>query len=114
MLTPRRQCSRWTAAESWVSLRYVANSSRTAANSPANPVPFEEALKKLEGIVEAMESDDLPLETLLAKYEEGSKLVKLCREKLSEAELKIQILEKNADKELKLKPFDEDSEEVKS
>jgi exodeoxyribonuclease VII small subunit len=63
-------------------------------------------LKKLEGIVEAMESDDLPLETLLARYEEGAKLVKICQEKLAEAELKIQQLEKTAAGEMKLKPFE--------
>jgi len=62
-------------------------------------------LKKLEGIVEAMESDDLPLETLLSKYEEGAKLVKICQGKLAEAELKIQQLEKNAAGEMKLKPI---------
>lgn len=112
--TVPRRCSRWTETEFWFSLDFVANSTKTAANNPGSSVPFEEALKKLEGIVEAMESDDLPLETLLAKYEDGSKLVKLCREKLSEAELKIQILEKNADKELKLKPFEEDADELRS
>ncbi len=53
-----------------------------------------------------MESDDLALENLLAKYEEGSKLVKICQEKLAEAELKIQQLEKNAAGEMKLKPLD--------
>jgi exodeoxyribonuclease VII small subunit len=79
-------------------------------NSPAKRPPFEEALQKLEGIVEAMEADDLPLENLLAKYEEGAKLVKVCQEKLAEAELKIQQLEKNAAGEMKLKPFDEDVE----
>jgi exodeoxyribonuclease VII small subunit len=85
----------------------VANQSKSAAqNSSAKSPPFEEALKKLEGIVEAMESDDLPLETLLAKYEEGSKLVKICQGKLAEAELKIQQLEKNAAGEMKLKPLD--------
>ena len=68
-------------------------------------MPFEEALKKLETIVEAMESDDLPLETLLAKYEEGTKLARLCQEKLAEAELKIQQLEQTASGELKLKPL---------
>jgi len=73
--------------------------------SPAKNPPFEEALEKLENIVETMESDDLPLETLLAKYEEGAKLVKICQEKLAEAELKIQQLEKNAAGELKLKPL---------
>jgi len=75
-------------------------------NSPAKNPPFEEALQKLEGIVEAMESDDLPLETLLGKYEEGAKLVKVCQEKLTEAELKIQQLEKSAAGEMKLKPLD--------
>ncbi|HSY10382.1 MAG TPA: exodeoxyribonuclease VII small subunit [Candidatus Dormibacteraeota bacterium] len=84
----------------------MANSSKNAGQIPAKTPPFEEALKKLEGIVEAMESDELPLETLLAKYEEGSKLVKVCQEKLAEAELKIQQLEKNAAGEMKLKPLD--------
>ena len=68
-------------------------------------MPFEEALKKLESIVENMESGDLPLETLLAKYEEGTRLAKVCQEKLSEAEVKIQQLEKTASGEMKLKPL---------
>jgi exodeoxyribonuclease VII small subunit len=89
----------------------VANQSKGAGHqNPAKSPPFEEALKKLEGVVEAMEADDLPLETLLAKYEEGSKLVKICQEKLAEAELKIQQLEKNAAGEMKLKPFEKDVE----
>ena len=76
-------------------------------NSPAKAgsVPFEEALKKLETIVEAMESEDLPLESLLAKYEEGTRLAKICQDKLAEADLKIQQLEKNASGEMKLKPI---------
>ena len=77
-----------------------------AGDAAKGGMPFEEALKKLEGIVEAMESDDLPLETLLAKYEEGARLVKICQEKLAEAEVKIQQLEKTATGELKLKPFE--------
>jgi exodeoxyribonuclease VII small subunit len=81
-----------------------------AAEAAKGSLPFEEALQKLETIVEAMEADDLPLETLLAKYEEGAKLVKICQEKLAEAELKIQQLEKNAAGELKLKPFQTDVE----
>ena len=50
-----------------------------------------------------MESEDLPLETLLAKYEEGTQLARICQEKLAEADLKIQQLEKNAAGEMKLK-----------
>ena len=67
-------------------------------------LPFEEALKKLEAIVEAMESEELPLESLMAKYEEGTKLAKTCQETLAEAELKIQRLEQTAGGEMKLKP----------
>ena len=73
-------------------------------------MPFEEALKKLETIVDAMESGDLPLESLLAKYEEGVKLAKVCQEKLAEAELKVQQLEKTAAGELKLKPVAAEAE----
>lgn len=75
-------------------------------NNPAKAasLPFEEALKKLETIVTAMEAEDLPLETLLAKYEEGTRLARVCQEKLAEAEVKIQQLEKTAAGEIKLKP----------
>jgi exodeoxyribonuclease VII small subunit len=68
-------------------------------------LPFEEALKKLEGIVESIESDELPLETLLARFEEGTRLARICQSKLTEAELKIQQLETNASGELTLKPL---------
>jgi exodeoxyribonuclease VII small subunit len=71
----------------------------------AGSLPFEEALKKLETIVAAMESEDLPLEALLGKYEEGTRLARACQEKLAEAELKIQQLEKTAAGEMRLKPL---------
>ena len=75
------------------------------ANNPAEGLPFEEALKKLELIVEAMEGDELPLETLLARFEEGTRLVQICQAKLAEAEVKIQQLEKNAAGGMELKPL---------
>ncbi len=85
----------------------VPNQSKSAgANNPPVDLPFEEALQKLETVVEAMESDDLPLETLLARYEEGARLVKTCQEKLAEAEVKIQKLEKDAAGAMKLQPLD--------
>lgn len=83
----------------------VANQVKSAAGAKDAP-PFEEALKRLESIVEAMESGDLPLETLLERYEEGTRLVKVCQAKLEEAELKIQRLEKTAAGELVVKPVD--------
>jgi exodeoxyribonuclease VII small subunit len=82
----------------------VANPKSPGPNQPVKNPSFEEALKSLERVVEVMETDDLPLETLLTRYEEGLKLVKLCQDKLAEAELKIQQLEKDAAGEFKLKP----------
>lgn len=67
-------------------------------------LPFEESLKRLEAIVEAMENDDLPLETLLSKYEEGTQLAQNCQNRLAEAEVKIQQLERKASGQLALKP----------
>ena len=46
---------------------------------------FEENLKQLEGLVEQMESPELPLETIVEKYETGMKLVAACNEKLKAA-----------------------------
>ena len=53
---------------------------------------FENAFERLENILEAMEQGDTPLAELIAKFEEGSKLLKTCQEKLHEAELKIEQL----------------------
>jgi exodeoxyribonuclease VII small subunit len=75
-----------------------------AAVEDGQNLPFEEALKRLESIVESMEAQDLPLETLLARYAEGTRLSQLCQAKLNEAELKIQQLEKGPKGELTLKP----------
>ena len=69
-------------------------------------VPFEEAMQKLETIVETMESGELPLETLMTQFEEGTRLAKICQAQLAQAETKIQLLEKNAAGELTLRPVE--------
>ncbi|MBC7325291.1 MAG: exodeoxyribonuclease VII small subunit [Moorella sp. (in: Bacteria)] len=53
---------------------------------------FEEALQKLEGIVRALEGESLTLEESLAYYQEGIRLVRLCRQRLQEVEGKLQVL----------------------
>jgi exodeoxyribonuclease VII small subunit len=72
---------------------------------------FEEALQRLEGIVESMEAQELPLETLLTQYQEGTALAQLCQAKLSAAELKVQQLEKSSKGEMILKPVQTAEEE---
>ena len=74
----------------------MSKTSRAAEPLRPDALPFEEALGRLETIVEAMETGDLPLENLLSKYEEGMKLATVCQEKLAEAEVKIRQLEKTA------------------
>jgi len=58
---------------------------------------FEVALTKLESIVDSMEQGDVPLAELLGKYEDGTKLLKICEARLQEAELKIEKLRKQKD-----------------
>ena len=60
---------------------------------PGNPPErFENLLARLEQIVSDMENADLPLEKLLADYEEGMRLVKACGDRLADAEQKVEIL----------------------
>lgn len=67
-------------------------------------VSFEEAVEELETIVKEMESDELPLDKLLVRYEEGAKLVKACEEKLQSAEARITQLEETLEGELAVRP----------
>lgn len=67
---------------------------------------FEEALKKLEAIVEDLERGNLSLDESLKKYEEGVKLAKICTKKLEEAEQKVEILLKSNEGKKERKPFD--------
>ena len=53
-------------------------------------------MERLEGIVEQMESGNLPLEDLIVRYEEGMNLVKICQERLANAEQKIEIIARNS------------------
>jgi exodeoxyribonuclease VII small subunit len=68
--------------------------------------PFEEALKKLEKIVEKLERGSLPLEEAMEAFAEGVRLVKTCNQKLDEAENRIQILMKDGSEGWTTTPFD--------
>lgn len=64
-----------------------------ARKSAEQAASFEQALSELEGIVAAMERDDLPLENALASYQRGVELLRHCQGTLAAAEQKIRILE---------------------
>jgi exodeoxyribonuclease VII small subunit len=50
---------------------------------------FEEALARLEEIVELLDDGNLPLDESLALFKEGTRLAKACRELLAEAEVQV-------------------------
>ncbi|KYD20485.1 MAG: exodeoxyribonuclease VII small subunit [Caldibacillus debilis] len=59
---------------------------------------FEQAMEKLERIVESLEEGDVPLEEAIAKYKEGMDLAKICHQKLKNAEEQLtQILKDNGE-----------------
>jgi len=70
-------------------------------------VKFEDALKKLEKIIEDLEKGDLSLDEALKKYQEGIELSRVCMQRLENAKKKIDILTKNKKGEFELKPADE-------
>lgn len=70
----------------------------------AEDISYEDALAKLEGLIEAMEEGEVPLADLVAKFEEGNKLLRMCETRLKEAELKIEKL-KESSEDTAFEPF---------
>ena len=61
---------------------------------------FEQALAKLEEIVQQIEQGQVSLEESISKYAEGTSLIRQCRTILESAEKKIQVLSQNNQGEL--------------
>lgn len=59
-------------------------------------VTFEEAMTRLEEIVETMETEEMLLEDAVKLYQEGLSLSAVCREKLAAAEGTVTVLRKEA------------------
>lgn len=66
------------------------------APDPNTGPSFEDALQRLADIVADMEGDRLALDELLARYEEGTRLVRICMERLSAAERRIETITRDA------------------
>ena len=77
------------------------------------PESFEDALKRLEEIVQRMESGDLALEDSLGLFEEGVRLTRVCSQRLDEAEKKIELLTQDDKGGVKTEPVDPDLFEQK-
>lgn len=66
---------------------------------------FEQALRRLEEIVEALETEDLDLDKSLQFFEEGVHLSRHCNQQLQAAEKRIDMLLSKADGTLEAEPF---------
>lgn len=80
-------------------------------SSRKSDLPFDEALKRLEEIVQRLEAGDLPLEESIRLFEEGVRLSRLCGSKLEAAERKVEMLVRDQDGTLKAEPFPGTEEE---
>jgi exodeoxyribonuclease VII small subunit len=76
------------------------------ADIKINELSVEDAMKRLEAVVEKLSGEGISLEDSLALYEEGVALVKVCNMRLADAERKINTLKMNANGEIKEVPFD--------
>lgn len=80
-----------------------ASDAPRAAAVPAD-LPFEQAIERLEGVVDALDDGELDLEAALAAFEEGVALSKHCAAQLDRAERRIELLVEEGG-ELLAKPF---------
>ena len=70
---------------------------------------FENAMKRLETIVEDLESGDLTLDEAMKKFQEGVKLSRLCSQRLDETEKRVSILMKDEEGKIRTEPFSQDN-----
>jgi exodeoxyribonuclease VII small subunit len=73
---------------------------------PAGRSPLADELARLEEIVRKLEADDVELDTALALFEEGVVRLRAARERLADAELKVQAVLEAAEGDIRLTDLD--------
>ena len=76
--------------------------------TPSDSPPYEEAFARLESLIESLEAGDVPLAELVAKFEEGHKLLKICQQHLHAAELRVEQLKLSDSSDPAFSSFDEE------
>jgi exodeoxyribonuclease VII small subunit len=74
--------------------------------APTGTSPLADELARLEEIVRRLEADDVELDTALALFEEGVARLRAARERLAEAEVKVQAVLEDADGDIRLTDLD--------
>lgn len=68
-----------------------------SSENDVNEISFEQALSQLTGLVEKLETGELPLEESVAAFEQGVKLSRRCEALLDQAEQRLQVLNNSED-----------------
>lgn len=70
-------------------------SDRTQKGKDLLSLSFEDAVKRLEKLVQQLESEEVSLSDSIDRYEEGLKLIAICNEQLDQAKLRIEQVSAN-------------------
>lgn len=100
----------------------MAKAKPTISQSSENPdegshkdasLTFEQVLEELEGLVESMESDQVPLGELIENYEKGTRLYEQCQQQLDDAQRRVDLIRDGVNSSRKnLVPFEENSSSI--
>ena len=71
---------------------------------------FEQALEELQTIVTALEAGNVSLDDSLGLYESGVELVRICNQRLDEAQQRISVVQVATDGTVSTKPFAEEAQ----
>ena len=80
-------------------------------NDPLEKMTFEDAMKELENLVDALDKGDVSLDEAIAAYDRGSQLKDHCQKKLNEAKMKVETIQSSDESNVipnKLTSFDPD------
>ncbi len=87
------------------------SAAKKSASNAKEPKSFEDALERLEEIVEELEGGEPPLEKAVALYEEGVGLFRFSREQLDAAQKRVEELAGEAGEALSLQSFEDEEED---
>lgn len=73
-----------------------------------DPLPFDDGLDRLEGLVQQLEGGQLSLEDALLRYEEGVLLSRTLQSQLAEAQRKVLVLKQSLGGEYRAEPLEGD------
>ena len=74
---------------------------------PEAEMTYEQAMSRLDEIVQALEDTRLPLEEMVDRYEEGGRLVKICQTRLDAAQQRIELINRRSSGAVSLEPLED-------